>query len=647
MSAVASSLQAIADPPRSTTRPRSTNSLHAIPPVESAAESAISDRRGGGRGGPNGGRRSGRTDGPRAAGLDGMELEETRQAKPQSGRRGKPSTGRPRANGSTARVDDGEPALSWSIEASVPSSTHHTESSLSSLSTPHQSQSPATSATDVSAPKAPRKRKPQKKRVFDGKQENGKESSAVDIKELDPTAKSFTPTLPHAGPSRSSSSGDLRDMKGREIPSTKNGSRPNGVLSRRAAFEKGSKLTSSGETGEVKVARTEKKEEKLADDLNSRLSRGLSRKPFLECPICFNAITPSQPTWSCLPPHGPPPTPAPTLDDPNPAPNPNHYTSCYTPFHLSCIRDWANRSLAEEAEKARNAGREGEELEWRCPGCQKRRSGGIGGYRCFCGRLNQPPTNTLAPHSCADSCIRKRVCGHDCVLALRSCGRHECGRLVNDGTQRVGSGEDWTETLKAFAKDNHAFVKTVEATFRDFFMSTRQTMILPHMPASKRTFVISLADVYRLGRELIDQEPNRSVQIRRRIDTRIPNPLLSDVAGPAPPKPSLGGLTNLRSIPPKAWGAGASATTGASVANGTGGGSGSLAKMIAAGSRESSRPATPIAPVLAHSAPIASLPAPPASLPTASRARQVKRVPNTGQVDGENVDDWDQSGDEA
>lgn len=70
------------------------------------------------------------------------------------------------------------------------------------------------------------------------------------------------------------------------------------------------------------------------------------------------------------------------------------------------------------------------------------------------------------------------------------------------------------------------------------------------MPPSKRTFVIALADVYHLGRELIDQEPNRSVQIRRRIDTRIPNPLLSTTVSPPGSKPLLTTLGSVRPAAP-------------------------------------------------------------------------------------------------
>lgn len=176
---------------------------------------------------------------------------------------------------------------------------------------------------------------------------------------------------------------------------------------------------------------------------------------------------------------------------------------------------------------------------------------------------------------------------------------------------------EWSDELKVFAGANMGFVKTVEGTFGEFFRGIRQTMVLPHsgslflpsshiqiqscipdsietmsgadnaVPVSKRTFVMAIADAYRLGRELIDQEPNRSVQIRRRIDTRIPNPLLSAAAPIPVMKPSLGGLRT--TVTKSAWGA----RTGTGGGGGGGGGGGNLAGVVGG------RPPTPVAPVLA------------------------------------------------
>lgn len=63
------------------------------------------------------------------------------------------------------------------------------------------------------------------------------------------------------------------------------------VSSRRAAFEKGTKLT----TNEKKESRPRKQHNVQqqpslpeADDLNSRLTRGLAKKPYIECPIVSN-----------------------------------------------------------------------------------------------------------------------------------------------------------------------------------------------------------------------------------------------------------------------------------------------------------------------------------------------------------------------
>ncbi|KAE9400329.1 hypothetical protein BT96DRAFT_648208 [Gymnopus androsaceus JB14] len=67
------------------------------------------------------------------------------------------------------------------------------------------------------------------------------------------------------------------------------------------------------------------------------------------------------------------------------------------------------------------------------------------------------------------------------------------------------------------------------------------------MPMEKRSFVHNLANVYRLDSQMVDQDPHRSVQIIRRIDTRIPNPLLS--AYIASKFGNLGKLGNLRGGP--------------------------------------------------------------------------------------------------
>lgn len=132
---------------------------------------------------------------------------------------------------------------------------------------------------------------------------------------------------------------------------------------------------------------------------------------------CFNAIHPHQQTWSCLPPPGTPVYPKSMEEDERPAFAASLYTACYTPFHISCIRDWASRSLHDDAERLRVTENTTDEPSWRCPGCQKHRTNKIGGYRCFCGRLSNPATNHSAPHSCGDACSRHRPhCDHPCPL---------------------------------------------------------------------------------------------------------------------------------------------------------------------------------------------------------------------------------------
>ncbi len=101
------------------------------------------------------------------------------------------------------------------------------------------------------------------------------------------------------------------------------------------------------------------------------------------------------------------------------------------------MRDWSSRSLAEAENKRQDRIRDGaprdgdDKITWRCPGCQKHREGRVEGYACFCGAVKNLKTqgglgqsngrntdggSSLAtPHSCGQSCSRKRAyCSHPC-----------------------------------------------------------------------------------------------------------------------------------------------------------------------------------------------------------------------------------------
>lgn len=225
---------------------------------------------------------------------------------------------------------------------------------------------------------------------------------------LDAAAPSFQPlSAPHTPHIGSEVEDNTRTQsergKSRPKPKSKPAARPqsktpdvpraappivNSRSSRRAAFDQGAKLTkttSASSTGshekkDIKPVK-EKRSATEADDLIDRLTRGLGKKPFFECPICYNSITPSQQIWSCLPPDSPPPSPfAVGIDVIDPKVISSHYQACYTPFHYTCVKDWSRRNYEEDQARLRMIDSQ-EEAVWRCPGCQKRRADRLPPYR--------------------------------------------------------------------------------------------------------------------------------------------------------------------------------------------------------------------------------------------------------------------------
>ncbi|KAL4253098.1 NFX1 family protein [Abortiporus biennis] len=152
------------------------------------------------------------------------------------------------------------------------------------------------------------------------------------------------------------------------------------------------------------------------DDLTSTLIHSLSTSPYPDCLICFSAIHPAQPTWSCSPLI---PISSGTEDEKDGGNSSHHETPqcCWTTFHLKCIRSWASKNVKDVADawRARGENRPG---EWRCPGCQSKRLVVPSGYWCFCGAMPDPkPPRLATPHSCANPCTRTRACGHPCSLS--------------------------------------------------------------------------------------------------------------------------------------------------------------------------------------------------------------------------------------
>ncbi|KAK9115122.1 hypothetical protein Syun_021919 [Stephania yunnanensis] len=110
----------------------------------------------------------------------------------------------------------------------------------------------------------------------------------------------------------------------------------------------------------------------LVQEIQEKLSKGS-----VECMICYDMVRRTAPIWSC--------------------------SSCYSIFHLNCIRKWAKAPTSVDVSAAeKNRG-----LNWRCPGCQSVQltSSKEIRYNCFCEKRNDPPSDLyLTPHSCGEPC---------------------------------------------------------------------------------------------------------------------------------------------------------------------------------------------------------------------------------------------------
>ncbi|CAI9116311.1 OLC1v1017422C1 [Oldenlandia corymbosa var. corymbosa] len=134
----------------------------------------------------------------------------------------------------------------------------------------------------------------------------------------------------------------------------------------------------------------------LVQEIQDKLMKGT-----VECMICYDMVRRSAPIWSC--------------------------SSCYSIFHLACIKKWARAPTSVDLSAEKSQG-----FNWRCPGCQavQLTSSKEIRYVCYCRKRQDPSSDLyLTPHSCGEPCgkaLEKEVpgsdmtmedlCPHTCVL---------------------------------------------------------------------------------------------------------------------------------------------------------------------------------------------------------------------------------------
>ncbi|KZP01668.1 hypothetical protein CALVIDRAFT_492229 [Calocera viscosa TUFC12733] len=182
---------------------------------------------------------------------------------------------------------------------------------------------------------------------------------------------------------------------------------------------------------------------------------------------------------------------------------------------------------------------------------------------CACGRLKQQALCGACTASPTSRTSTQLKCGQECAIAKRNARLAEALGIPEGSKSKLGA-TDWPERLTTFFRENREWASMAERNMNEFIQGPKKTQVLPQMVLPRQRFMHELANVYRLDVDYVDTGANRSVQLVRRLDSRIPTPLLSEIATPPPPptRQPGSGLVSLNRPKPvvtpigRAWGAG-------------------------------------------------------------------------------------------
>ncbi|KAH7072924.1 hypothetical protein BKA63DRAFT_53784 [Paraphoma chrysanthemicola] len=145
-----------------------------------------------------------------------------------------------------------------------------------------------------------------------------------------------------------------------------------------------------------------------APDIATRTHEDIDNGHY-ECAICTEEIKRhSRGVWSCR--------------------------TCWTVFHLGCIKKWSTNEGSAAATQQAQDGEIPPPRQWRCPGCNLPKDVMPKSFHCWCEKELEPKALPgLPPFSCGQTCARPRVlpksCPHPCPVTCHAGPCPPCGLM--------------------------------------------------------------------------------------------------------------------------------------------------------------------------------------------------------------------------
>ncbi|CAN9432055.1 unnamed protein product [Alternaria alternata] len=253
-----------------------------------------------------------------------------------------------------------------------------------------------------------------------------------------------------------------------------------------------------------------------APDIATRTHEDIDNGHY-ECAICTEDVTRrTKGVWSCR--------------------------TCWTVFHLGCIKKWSTNEGSAAARQQTQDGETPPPRQWRCPGCNLPKDTLPKNFHCWCEKeLDPRSTPGLPPFSCEEKpCPHKIFVTCECqrIKQEAKCNAsrngdgnlkkvlkcdEECARLERNRVLALALNVDpehqndhipYSDATLNMYQQNATWAVTQEKQLRLFAADPDQKRLrFKPMPRNLRKFIHYLAEDFGMDSESMDPEPHRHVAI--------------------------------------------------------------------------------------------------------------------------------------